>query len=50
MSLPQSTIWHVVDGPGPGAVCILMLIPLSWKGLQTRSESGTQVSSCEPIP
>jgi hypothetical protein len=26
---------NVVDGPG--AVCILMLIPLSWEGLQTRS-------------
>ena len=28
---------RVVDGPG--AVYMLMLIPLSWEGLQTKSES-----------
>ena len=38
----------VVDGPG--AVCVLMLILLSWEGMQTRSDSCTQVTSCEPIP
>ena len=35
---------------GPGAVCIYMLILLSWEGLQTRSESHIQMTSCEPIP
>jgi hypothetical protein len=38
-----------VEVGGPGAVCIFMLILLSWKGLKTRSQSGTQVT-CEPIP
>ena len=38
----------IVDGPA--AVCILMLILLSWEGLWTRRESHTQVTSCEPIP
>ena len=34
----------------PGAVCILMLILLPQEGLaaRKRSESGTQVISCEP--
>jgi hypothetical protein len=35
---------------GPGAVCVLMLILLSWEGMQTRSDSRSQVTSCEPIP
>jgi hypothetical protein len=34
----------------PGTVCILMLIPLSWEGLQSRSESCTTATSGEPIP
>ena len=34
----------------PGVARILMLILLSQEGLQTRSESGTQVTSCEPSP
>ena len=39
----------VVDSPG--AVCILMLIPLPQEGLPgIRSESGTQVTSCELSP
>jgi hypothetical protein len=33
-----------------GAVCVLMLIPLSQEGLHTRSESHTQVTSYEPSP
>jgi hypothetical protein len=35
----STNFYSCVDGPG--ADCILMLIPLSWEGLQTRSESGT---------
>jgi hypothetical protein len=36
---------------GPGAVCILMLIPLSQEGMSgTRDESCTQVTSYEPSP
>ena len=38
----------VVDEPD--AVCILMLILLSWEGLLTRCESRTQVNPFEPIP
>jgi hypothetical protein len=34
---------------GPGAVCILMLIPFSQEGSSgPRNESHTQVTSCEP--
>jgi hypothetical protein len=30
---------HLVAVDGPGAVCTLMLILLSWEGLRTRNES-----------
>jgi hypothetical protein len=46
----ESLLLEQKGGSGPGAVCILMLIPLPREGMRTRSESCSQVTSCEPIP